>query len=112
MRFFKKTINQNGYPDTDTVTIDKSGANIAALSDLNEGNIGQITIRQSKYLNNLVEQDHRTVKRIVKPTLGFKSFRSARKTLQGIELMQMIKKGQMIGCDEVLSAAGHFYSNV
>jgi putative transposase len=79
LRFFKKAISLHGRPDT--VTIDKSGANIAALSDLNEGTTDKITIRQSKYLNNLVEQDHRAIKRIVRPALGFKSFRSARTTL-------------------------------
>ena len=54
-----------------------------------------IKIRQSKYLNNVVEQDHRAIKRIVRPMLGFKSFRCARVILGGIELMHMIAKGQM-----------------
>ncbi len=58
-----------------------------------------------------IEQDHRAIKRIVRPMMGFKSFRSARTTLQGVELMHMIKKGQMIsGGNQGLSAAGHFYS--
>lgn len=52
-------------------------------------------LRQSKYLNNLVEQDHRHIKRIVKPMMGFKSFNSARKTLSGIEAMNIIRKGQV-----------------
>ena len=68
-------------------------------------------MRQNKYLNNLVEQDHRAVKRIVRPMLGFQSFHSARVTLQGIELMHMIKKGQMITVDgRNFSAAEQFYS--
>ncbi len=54
-----------------------------------------IEIRQMKYLNNIVEQDHRAIKRLVRPMLGFKSFRSARVTLAGIELMHMIRKGQL-----------------
>src|SRR5471032_1654076 len=54
-----------------------------------------IKIRQSKYLNNVVEQDHRAIKRIVRPMLGFKSFRCARIILGGIELVHMIAKGQM-----------------
>ena len=71
----------------------------------------EIEIRQIKYLNNLVEQDHRAIKRIVRPMLGFQSFRSARITLQGVELMHMIKKGQMIMIDgQSLSAAERFYS--
>ncbi|MCB1822909.1 MAG: DDE-type integrase/transposase/recombinase, partial [Candidatus Competibacteraceae bacterium] len=70
-----------------------------------------IEIRQNKYLNNLVEQDHRAVKRIVRPMLGFKGFHSARTTLRGIELLHMIKKGQMIMAEGTnLSAAGQFYS--
>ena len=54
-----------------------------------------IELRQSKYLNNLVEQDHRAVKRRVRPMLGFKTFESARKFIAGIETMHMIKKGQL-----------------
>ena len=109
LRFFKKAVRQHGLPDK--VTIDKSGANTAALEALIEEAGAKIEIRQIKYLNNRVEQDHRAVKRIVRPMLGFKSFGSARVTLQGIELMHMIKKGQMISADsQNLSAAEQFYS--
>ncbi len=52
-------------------------------------------LRQSKYLNNVIEQDHRHIKRIVKPMMGFKTFNSARRTLSGIEAMNMIRKGQV-----------------
>lgn len=109
LRFFKKAVRQHGLPDK--VTIDKSGANTAAIKALKE-EIGQeIEIRQIKYLNNLVEQDHRAIKRIVQPMMGFKSFPTARVTLQGIEFMHMIKKGQMVSGDsQTLSAAGQFYS--
>jgi putative transposase len=109
LRFFKKAVGQHGLPDK--VTIDKSGANTAAIEALKEETGHEIEIRQIKYLNNLVEQDHRAIKRIVRPMLGFKSFRSARVTLQGIELMHMIKKGQMFAVDgQDLSAAEQFYS--
>ena len=54
-----------------------------------------IVIRHSKYLNNLVEQDHRAVKRLVRPMLGFKSFWGARCTIAGIEVMHAIRKGQL-----------------
>ena len=54
-----------------------------------------VGIRQIKYLNNIIEQDHRSIKRIVNPMLGFQSFQSANKTLKGIEAMNMIKKGQI-----------------
>ena len=109
LRFFKKAVRQHGLPDK--VTIDKSGANPAAIEALKEETGQEIEIRQIKYLNNLVEQDHRSIKRIVRPMLGFQSFRSARITLQGIELMHMIKKGQMVSDDsQDLSAAEQFYS--
>ena len=49
-----------------------------------------------KYLHNVVEQDHRAVKRVTRPMLGFKSFEAAQDTLVGIELMHMIKKRQMV----------------
>jgi len=52
-----------------------------------------IELRQSQYLNNLIEQDHRAVKRVVRPMLGFKSFRCARATIAGIETMLVIKYG-------------------
>jgi putative transposase len=109
LRFFKKAIRQHGLPEK--MTIDKSGANTAALDALNDELNVNIEVRQSKYLNNLIEQDHRAIKRIVRPMLGFKSFRTARITLQGIELMHMIKKGQMVsGYGQNLSAAVQFYS--
>ena len=109
LRFFKKAVRQHGLPEK--VTIDKSGANTAALEALIEETGAEIEIRQVKYLNNVVEQDHRAIKRIVRPMLGFKSFVSARCTLAGIEIMHMIKKGQMIIVDgQGLSAAQQFYS--
>ena len=68
-----------------------------------------MVVRQVKYLNNLVERDHRAVKRITKPMLGFKSFQSARNILAGIELMHMIRKGQvMMEGAENLSFADQF----
>jgi VCBS repeat-containing protein len=92
-RFFVKAIENNGVPAK--ITIDKSGANKAAIEAYNSENNTEIEIRQIKYLNNLVEQDHRSIKRIVRPMLGFKEFHSAGVTLSGIELVRMIRKGQM-----------------
>ena len=68
-------------------------------------------VRQVKYLNNVVERGHRAVKRITKPMLNFKSFRSAKSALAGIELMHMIRKGQLLlkGCIR-LSFADPFYA--
>ena len=107
-RNFEKSIAQNGVPET--ITIDKSGANLAALEAINADREAPIKIRQSKYLNNLVEQDHRAIKRRTQPMLGFKTFRCARILLAGIEVMRMIAKGQMKcarGTDP--SAADQFY---
>lgn len=102
-------MRQHGLPEK--VTIDHSGANTAALKAFIKENGVKIKLRQSRYLNNRVEQDHRAVKRRVRPMLGFKSFRSAQVTLQGIELVHMIKKGQMLTVNgKDLSAAEQFSS--
>jgi transposase-like protein len=95
--FFKKAIKHNGRPEK--VTVDKSGSNKAALDycnqDLSENE--KIQIRQIKYLNNIIEQDHRFIKKRTKPTLGFKYFHSARETISGIESVRVIQKGQITG---------------
>ena len=92
-RFLTKAIDRNGKPGL--INIDKSGANTAAIHKYNYDHGKRIKIRQCKYLNNIVEQDHRRIKRKCRPMLGFKNFRAAQKTLAGIELVNMIKKGQM-----------------
>ena len=81
------------------------------MDEINAQGESQIVIRQVKYLNNLVEQDHRAIKGVTKPMLNFKSFRTARSILAGIELMHMIRKGQLMleGCIE-LSFANQFYA--
>ncbi|RAR54532.1 transposase-like protein [Paraburkholderia unamae] len=110
-RYFEKSIVQNGEPDT--VTIDRSGANRAALEAINADREMPIKIRQSKYLNNIVEQDHRAITRRTRPMLGFKTFRCARILLAGIELMHMIAKGQMkCAHGNHPSAADQFYDLV
>ncbi|MGI0120469.1 IS6 family transposase [Zooshikella sp. RANM57] len=91
-RFFKKAIRANGVPEK--VTIDGSAANKAAIEAINKELEKPVVIRQVKYLNNIVEQDHRFIKRIIRPMLGFKSFNSARSTLIGIELIHMLRKSQ------------------
>ena len=108
-RFLTQTFALHGLPEK--ITIDKSGANAAAIESLQVDSGTQITMRQNKYLNNLIEQDHRAVKRILRPILGFKSFRCARILIAGIETMHMIKKGQL-DCPggQGVSAAQQFYS--
>ena len=92
-RFLAKAIQNFGTPEK--INIDKSGANRAAIESYNEDYKAKIEIRQNKYLNNIVEQDHRAIKRVTHPMMGFKSFWSAKKTLAGIELIHMLRKGQM-----------------
>ena len=108
-RFLNKAIGRHGVPEK--ITIDGSDANASAIKSYNEDHGTSIAIRQIKYLNNIVEQDHRGVKRVTRPMLGFKSFEAAQSTLTGIELMHMLRKGQLEG-DEVegLSAAKQFYA--
>jgi len=110
LRFLTKAIRRNGLPET--ITIDGSDANEAAIKRYNETHGTAIIIRQVKYLNTIVEQDHRAVKRVTRPMLGFKSFEAAQDTLVGIELMHMIKKKQLLveAGDEGLTAAAQFYA--
>ncbi len=110
LRFLKKAIRRNGVPQT--ITIDGSDANEAAIKRYNQEYGTAIAIRQVKYLNNIVEQDHRAVKRVTRPMLGFKSFAAAQDTLVGIELMHMIKKRQLVveEGEKSLMAAELFYS--
>ena len=75
-------------------------------------NTTPIKIRQVTYLNNVVEQDHRAIKRVIRPMHGFKSFRCARIILSDIEIMHMIKKGQMKHACKTKPSACQFYSLV
>jgi putative transposase len=96
--FFKQAIDANGFPQK--VVMDKSGANYAGLENINmllmlAGLISFVEILQVKYLNNLIEQDHRFIKKITNPMMGFKAFHSAKATIDGIETAHMIRKGQL-----------------
>jgi transposase-like protein len=91
-RLFDKAMGANGDPNK--VVLDKSGANKAAIDAINAGRAVPILVRQVKYLNNIVEQDHRAIKRVTRPMLNFKSFRAAGCVLAGIELIHMIRKDQ------------------
>ncbi len=93
------------------IAIDKSGFNKASIVSIQADTGVTIAMRQSKYLNNIVEQDHRAIKRVTRPMLGFKTFRCARIIIAGIETMHMIRKGQLGDLkDQPLSAANQFYS--
>ena len=109
-RFFLKALRSSRAPEK--ITIDKSGANKAAADAFVEdvpSKEGSIEIRQVKYLNNIVEQDHRGVKRRTGPMLGFKSFHSAQRTLAGVELVHMLRKCQHENSSK-MSPAEVFYS--
>jgi putative transposase len=92
--FLRKAMRSQGLPDK--ITIDQSGANTAALKRYNRTHKTTIVIRHSKYLNNIIEQDPRAVKRLTRPMLGFKSFWAARCTMAGMEVMPAIRKGQLM----------------
>jgi len=95
-KFLNKAIGNNGKQRI--INIDKSGANTAGIKTWNKRNLtsNKIKIRRVKYLNNIVEQDHRSIKRRIAITTGFKEFESAQRTLAGIEIINIIRKGQIL----------------
>ncbi len=115
-RFRRKALKRHGRPER--IAIDGSQTNQEAilscdttdqLRDRSRRELKPIRIRQSRYLNNRVEQDHRAIKRRVRPMLGFKSMASARAILGGIEMVHMMRKGQArYGCNRQLSLAQQF----
>jgi putative transposase len=92
--FLIKAISNNYRPRV--INIDKSDSNTAAIKVYNKRSFSKIKIRKCKYLNNIVEQDHRFIKWRIQNGLGFKSFESARQTLSGIEVVHMLRKNQMV----------------
>jgi putative transposase len=110
LRFLTQAIRRHGVPKK--ITIDGSEANEAAIKRYNEAYGTAIEIRQVKYLNNMVEHDHRAIKRVTRPMLGFKSFDAAQLTLVGIELIHMLKKRQLVAEEgyEGLTVAERFYA--
>ena len=95
-KFLNKAIRNNGKPRI--INIDKSGANTAGIKTWNKRSFTRkkIKIRRVKYLNNIVEQDHRNIKRRITISNGFKEFESAQRTLAGIEIINMIRKDQIL----------------
>ncbi|MDQ1164612.1 IS6 family transposase [Flavobacterium sp. SORGH_AS_0622] len=92
--FLIKAIHNNCRPRV--INIDKSGSNTSAIRVYNKRSFSNIKIRQCKYLNNIVEQDHRFIKWRIQNSLGFKSFESAKRTLGGMEVVHMLRKNQML----------------
>lgn len=96
-RFFIKVLNRGHTDVPRVINVDKNAAYPPALKELKAASAlpEDTQLRQVKYLNNLIEQDHRFIKRRTNPGLGFGSFNTARRTIQGYEAMNTIRKGQM-----------------
>ena len=92
-QFLTKVITQNGIPEM--INIDKSGSNKQAIRVYNKRKLTKIKFRLCKYLNIIIEQDHRFKKWRISNGLGYKSFKFASVTLSGIETVRMIKKNQL-----------------
>jgi IS6 family transposase len=100
--FLLKTLTASHTSEPRVINVDKNAAYPKAFNELKaEGHLaGACELRHVKYLNNLIEQDHRCIKRLTKPGMGFFSFETAWRTLQGFEIMNMIRKGQVQGMEK------------
>jgi transposase, IS6 family len=96
-RFFRKALAQPHTVNPRTITVDKNPAYPNAVTEMKQNAElwRRSRLRQVKYLNNIVEQDHRRIKRLIRPGLGFGGFWTAPRTLTGMEAMAMIRKGQI-----------------
>ena len=101
-RFFRKALGQPNITNPRVINVDKNAAYIGAVNDLKQEKLlpEKCKRRPTKYMNNIVEQDHRFIKRRVKPGLGFGTFPTAWRTIQGYETMNMIRKGQIQGAEK------------
>ena len=106
--FFRKAFKNNDFPDK--VNVDKNGSNKCTLDHFNKDlpDELQTEIRQNKYFNNMIEQDHRFIKKRTKPMLGFKNYTSACVTIHGIESVRMLRKRQVIGQEANQNAYHNF----
>jgi transposase-like protein len=100
-RFFRNVLGRPNITPPHVINVDKNGCYINAVRDLRKDGLlpEKCKRRASKYMNNIVEQDHRFIKRMVSPGLGFGTYPTACRTIQGYETMHMIRKGQMRGVD-------------
>lgn len=100
-RFCRKALAQPHTVNPHTITVDRNPAYPRATADMKRaGELWRFSrLRQCKYLNNVIEQDHRRIKRLARPGLGFGSLRTARRTLAGYKVMAMIRKGQVHNVD-------------
>ncbi len=96
-RFFRKALKAIHSQTPRVITVDKNAAYPKAIDELKAEKVlpKTVKLRQKKYLNNIVEQDHRGIKRLVKLAMGFGSFNTARRTIKGYEIMNLMRKGQI-----------------
>jgi transposase-like protein len=101
-RFFRRALKAIYTQTPRVITIDKNAAYPKAINELKADKElpKKVKLCQKKYLNNIVEQDHRGIKRLVKPGMGFGSFNTARRTIRGCEIMNMVRKGQIQGVEK------------
>jgi len=101
-RFFRQMLKAIHTQTPRVITVDKNAAYPNAVDELKAKRElpKQVKLRQKKYLNNIIEQEHRGIKRLVKPGMGFGSFNTARRTIKGYEIMNMMRKGQIQGVDK------------
>ncbi|GAC1631737.1 MAG: hypothetical protein NVS4B11_32170 [Ktedonobacteraceae bacterium] len=104
-QFFLKTLTASHTSKPRVINVDKNAAYPKAFAELKAaGSIPKgCELRQVKYLNNLIEQDHCFIKWLTKPGIGFFSFETAWRTVQGFEVMNMIHKGQVQGVEKEIS---------
>src|SRR5262245_21017339 len=100
-RFFRKMLKAPKHQSPRVINVDQSNAYPPAVTELKKEGVLPVTpqLRQCKYLNHIVEQDRRFIKRRVNPGLGFSGFNTARRTIKGYEAMNMIRKGQIEGVE-------------
>jgi transposase-like protein len=108
-RFFRKALAQPHTVNPRTISVDKNAAYPKAVAEMKrDGELWRSSrLRQAKFLNNIIEQDHRRPKRLVRPGLGFGGFHTARRTLAGYEAMATVRKGQVrnIGGSDIRAQA-------
>jgi transposase-like protein len=111
-RFFRKALKQPHTVNPRTVTVDKNAAYPIATKAMKRARTlwRFAKLRQVKFLNNIIEQDHRRIKQLVRPGLGFKSFTSAARTIAGYEAMAMIRKGQVVSAPANDMGAQHDFT--
>ena len=101
-RFFRKVLGGSNVTKPRVINVDQNGCYIGAVRDLKKEGLlpNQCKRRPSKYMNNIIEQNHRFIKRRVTSSLGFFSYPTAWRTIQGYEVINMIRKGQMEGAEK------------